>query len=121
MEPANHDLTIYRDRDFSQTFYFKTLGDFMDLTDYTGKAEIRENKDAADLLVALQVTIDPLIGSVVISLTDTQTILIPADGTPVWDLVLTDPRGLRQGYIEGQVKVMGTVTRDADVGGFEEA
>ena len=52
MEPANHDLTIYRDRDFSQTFYFKTLGDFMDLTDYTGKAEIRENKDAADLLAA---------------------------------------------------------------------
>ena len=44
MEPANHDLTIYRDRDFSQTFYFKTLGLAMDLTGYSGKAEIRENK-----------------------------------------------------------------------------
>jgi hypothetical protein len=118
MEPATHDLTIYRDRDFSQTFYFKNLGVAMDLTGYTGKAEIRENKDAAALIVALQVTVDPLIGSIVISLTDTQTILLPV-GDMVWDLVLTDPHGARQNYIEGQVKVVGTVTRDADVGGME--
>ena len=77
MEPANYDLTIYRDRDFSKTFYFKTLGEAMDLTGYTGKAEIRENKDAAALIVAFQVTIDPLIGSICISLTDTQTMLLP--------------------------------------------
>lgn len=118
MEPATHDLTIYRDRDFSQTFYLKTLGVALDLTGYTGKAEIRENKDAADLIVAFQVAIDPLIGSIVISLTDTQTILIPADGTAAWDLVLTDPHGSRQNYIEGQVKVVGTVTRD-EAGGME--
>lgn len=120
MDPANHDLTIYRDRDFTQTFYFKSLGVAMDLTGYTGKAEIRENKDAADLIVAFQVTIDPLIGSVALSLTDTQTMLIP-DGVSAWDLVLTDPHGLRQSYLEGQVKVVGTVTRDTDVGGMEVA
>jgi hypothetical protein len=117
MEPAVYDLTIYRDRDFSQTFYLKTLGDPMDLTNYTGKAEIRENKDVADLIVAFQVTIDPLIGSIVLTLTDTQTILLP-DGITAWDLVLTDPHGARQNYIEGQVKVVGTVTRDA-AGGME--
>ncbi len=120
MEPATHDMTIYRDRDFSQTFYLKILGAAMDLTGYTGKAEIRENKDAAALIVGFQVTIDPLIGSIILSLTDTQTMLLP-DGTAAWDLVLTDPHGLRQGYIEGQVKVVGTVTRDADVGGMEMA
>ena len=118
MEPATHDMTIYRDRDFSQTFYLKTLGVAMDLTGYTGKAEIRENRDDANLIVAFQVTIDPLIGSFVVSLTDTQTILIP-DGVSAWDLVLTDPHGSRQNYIEGQVKVVGTVTRDPDVGGME--
>ena len=118
MEPATHDLTIYRDRDFSQTFYLKTLGVAMNLTGYTGKAEIRENKDAAALIVAFQVTVDPLIGSIVLSLTDTQTILLPG-GIAVWDLVLTDPHGARQNYIEGQVNVLGTVTRDADVGGME--
>ena len=111
MEPATYDLTIYRDRDFSQTFYLKNLGVAMDLTGYTGKAEIRENKDAVDLAVAFQVTIDPLIGSVVISLTDTQTILLPI-GDMAWDLVLTDPQGARQNYLEGQVKILGTVTRE---------
>jgi hypothetical protein len=118
MEPATHNLTIYRDRDFSQTFYLKTLGVAMDLTGYSGKAEIRENQDAAGLLVAFQVTIDPLIGSITLSLTDTQTILIPV-GAAFWDLVITDPHGVRQNYIEGQVTVVGTVTRDADVGGME--
>ena len=119
MEPASHDLTIYRDRDFSQTFYLKdSLRVALDLTGYTGKAEIRENRDAAALIVAFQVTIDPLIGSIVISLTDTQTMLLP-DGITAWDLVLTDSHGSRQNYIEGQVKVVGTVTRDPDVGGME--
>ena len=118
MEPATHDLTIYRDRGFSQTFYLKdALRVAMDLTGYAGKAEIRENKDAADLLVAFQVTIDPLIGSIILSLTDTQTILLPV-GDMAWDLVLTDPHGSRQNYIEGQVKVVGTVTRD-EAGGME--
>ena len=117
MEPAILNLTIYRDRDFSKTLYFKSLGVAMDLTGYTGKAEIRENKDDANLIVALQVTIDPLIGSIVISLTDTQTILLPV-GVLAWDLVLTDPHGSRQNYIEGQVDVVSTVTRD-DAGGME--
>lgn len=119
MEPATHDLTIYRDRDFSQTFYFKTLGEAMDLTGYTGKAEIRENRDAAALIVAFQVTIVPLIGSITLSLTDTQTMLLP-DGVTAWDLVLTDPHGLRQNFVEGEVKVVGTVTRD-EAGGMEMA
>ena len=117
MEPANYDLTIYRDRDFSLPLYLKTLGVAMDLTGYTGKAEIRENQDAADLIVAFQGTMDPLIGSIVLSLTDTQTILLP-DGISAWDLVLTDSHGVRQSYIEGQVKVVGTVTRD-EAGGLE--
>jgi len=119
MKPATHNLTIYRDRDFSQTFYLKNLGVAMDLTGYTGKAEIRENKDDANLIVAFQVTIDPLIGSIVISLTDTQTILLPV-GDMAWDLVLTDPHGARQNYLEGQVKILGTVTRD-EAGGMEMA
>ena len=118
MKPATYNLIIYRDRDFSQTFYFRTLGEPMDLTGYSGKAEIRENQDAAALLVAFQVEIDPLLGLITLSLTDTQTILLPV-GAAFWDLVLTDPHGLRQSYIEGQVKVVGTVTRDADVGGME--
>jgi hypothetical protein len=117
MEPAVHNLTVYRDRDFSQTFYLKAQGAVMNLTGYTGKAEIRSGKDDDTLIVAFQVTVDPLIGSIELSLTDTQTILLK-DTTAFWDLVLTDTHGKRQNYIEGQVKVLGTVTRDA-AGGME--
>ena len=119
MNPATLDLTIYRDRDFTKTLYFKSQGEALDLTSYTGKAEIRGGKDAPGLIVAFQVAIDHLIGSVVLSLTDTQTILL-TDDTAFWDLVLTDPHGKRQNFVEGQVNVLGTVTRDADaVGGME--
>ncbi len=32
MNPATYNLTVYRDRDFSKTFYLKNLGAVMDLT-----------------------------------------------------------------------------------------
>jgi len=119
MKPATHDLTIYRDRDFSQTFYLKSRGAAMDLTGYSAKAEMRSGKDGDSLIVTFQATIDPLIGSIVISLTDTQTILLQ-DSQACWDLVLTDTHGLRQNYIEGAVQILGTVTRDeAAAGGVE--
>jgi hypothetical protein len=119
MNPASLDLTIYRDRDFSKTLYFKTQGEAMDLTGYTGKAEIRIGQDTDALIVAFHVDITPLIGSIVLSLTDTQTILLK-DDTAYWDLVLTDPHGLRQSFVEGMVIVKGTVTRDSGaVGGME--
>ena len=117
MKPATHNLTIYRDRDFSQTFYLKAQGVAMDLTGYSAKAEIRSGKDEDILIVGFQVTIIPAIGSIELSLTDTQTILLN-DTTAFWDLVLTDTHNKRQNYIEGQVKVVGTVTRD-EAGGLE--
>ena len=117
MEPAVHNLTVYRDRDFSQTFYLKSQGAAMILTGYSAKAEIRSGKDADTLIVGFQVTIIPAIGSIELSLTDTQTILLN-DSTAFWDLVLTDTHGKRQNYIEGTVKVLGTVTRD-EAGGME--
>jgi hypothetical protein len=89
----------------------------MDLTGYSAKAEIRPGQDSEDLTVAFQIAIDPLIGKIEISLTDTQTILLK-DDKAFWDLVLTDPHGKRLNFIEGQVSVMGTVTRD-EAGGME--
>ena len=118
MVPATHDLTIYRDRDFSQTFYLKSHGAAMDLTGYSAKAEIRSGKDTDELIVGFLVVVDPLIGSITISLEDNQTILL-VNTVAFWDLVLTDTYGLRQNYIEGMVNVLGTVTREADPGGID--
>ena len=120
MKPATLDLTVYRDRDFSRTFYIKQYigGPAMDLTGYSAKAEIRSGKDTDELIVGFLVVVDPLIGSITISLEDNQTILL-VNTVAFWDLVLTDTYGLRQNYIEGMVNVLGTVTREADPGGID--
>lgn len=110
MVPANHDLTIYRDRDFSQTFYFKSHGEAMDLTDYEARAEMRPIKDSTTLIAVFTATINIPAGSITLTLTDVQTLALK-DNKAFWDLVLTDPDGLRQPFIEGQVNIQGTVTR----------
>ena len=119
MVPAQHNLTIYRDRDFSQVFYFKSHGAAMDLTDYSAVAQMRSAKDAENLIVNFDVQINPLIGQITVGLLHSQTIVIMSS-MAFWDLVLTDPHGSRQNYIEGSVKILGTVTRgDEDPGGVE--
>jgi hypothetical protein len=119
MVPAKHDLTIYRDRDFSQVFYFKSHGAAMGLTGYSAAAQMRSAKDAEDLIVNFDVQIDEAIGKITVGLLHSQTIALMSS-MGFWDLVLTDPDGSRQNYIEGSVEVLGTVTRgDEDPGGVE--
>ena len=119
MVPAKHDLTIYRDRDFSQVFYFKSHGAAMDLTGYTAAAQMRSSKDTEDLIVNFDVQIVEASGQITIGLLHSQTVAILSN-MAFWDLVLTDPAGSRQNYIEGSVEILGTVTRgDEDPGGVE--
>ena len=110
MEPATHNLVIYQDRDFSQTFFLKSAGVAMNLTGYTVKAEVRPDKYASDLIVAFTIVVIKATGSITLSLTDTQTLVL-TDEVAFWDLVLTDPLGKRLNYIEGTLTVRGTVTR----------
>ena len=111
MIPATHNLTIYRDRDFSQVFILKDgNGVVIDLTTYTVKAQLRPEKDSAELILDFTVVVVDVEGKITISLTDVQTLALDEDKVR-WDLVLTDPAGLRQNYVEGAVTIKGTVTR----------
>lgn len=111
MIPADHDIVIYRDRDYSKTFVVKDGdGVVIDLTGYEAAAQIRPLKDSATLTQAFTVTVTPAEGKVVISLTDVQTLALTA-GKYWWDLVMTDPSGLRWSYVEGTCFVKGSVTR----------
>jgi len=110
MVPAQHDLTIYRDRDFSQVFTFKSHGAAMVLTGYSAKAQIRPTPDSDTLIVDFTTAISGVAGTVTISLTAAQALAL-VDDLAFWDLVLTDTLALRQTYLEGQVQVKGTVTR----------
>jgi len=113
MEPATHNLTLFRDRDFSQVFTFKDGdGVIIDLTGYSAAAQIRAAKDDDTLIVAFTIVVSEAEGEVTISLTDVQTLAIE-QSKAWWDLVLTDTLGLRQSYVEGGVAIKGTVTRAA--------
>lgn len=111
MVPARHDLTVYRDRDYSRVFVFQDSdGVIIDLTGYSAKAQIRPEKDSSTLTESFGIDLDGSAGKITISLTDEQTLAL-ASGKFWWDLALTDPSGLRQSYVEGSVFVKATVTR----------
>jgi len=113
MEPAAHNLTVYRDRDFSQAFILKDAdGVVINLAGYTAQAQIRPAKESATLIVEFSVAIVAATGTITISLTDVQTLALDADYVKGWwDLVLTNPSALRESYVEGSVIFKGTVTR----------
>lgn len=111
MEPSTLNLVIYQDRDFSQAFSLKSGGVAMNLAGYHVRAEIRRNKSSSALVVAFTIAVDESAGSIILSLTSAQTLLIPRT-TMFWDLVLTDSFQVRQSYMEGMILVKGTVTRE---------
>jgi len=110
--PARHDLTVRRDRDYSEVFIFKDGdGVVINLTGYAVRAQIRPQKDSTTLIITFTTVLTEVEGKVVISLTDAQTLTLTAYDKGWWDLVLTDPSGNRKTYIEGSVYIKGTVTR----------
>jgi len=113
MTPASHDITIRRDRDFSLTLTFKDSdGTVIDLTGYSAKAQVRPTKDSSTLWVTMTATITAEDGEIELTLTDAQTLALDDDYVKGWwDLVLTNPSGLRQSYVEGTATIKGTVTR----------
>jgi len=113
MIPADHDIIVYRDRDFTKVFVLKDSdGVVINLTGYSARAEIRPTKESTTLTVAFTSTVTPAEGKVALELTDTQALAIAA-GKYWWDLVLTNPVGKRESYVEGSCSVKPTVTREA--------
>lgn len=112
MIPADHDIVIHRDRDYSKGFVLKDSDEIIiNLTGYSARAEIRPTKDSTTLTIAFTCTITPASGRIDIELTDVQTLSLTV-GKYWWDLVLTDSSGKRQSYVEGTAFVKATVTRE---------
>lgn len=124
MQPASQDLEIYQGDTF--TFFFRLRnrvwdeetqtyigGTYIDLTNYTGKAQIRATADDPTVLQELTVTLAnqaTLPGGVLVSLTAAQTAALPTTGG-VWDVQLTSPTSEVQTFIAGRVTVTREVTR----------
>ena len=103
ISPATYDMTVQRRSDHSIQLIFKDSdSNAINLTGYTVAAQVWEKTRTtkyADFTVAYT---NRSTGTVDISLTDTQT----ATFTPnilKYDVLLTNPSGLKEYYLEGTI------------------
>ena len=125
LNPAQYDIDVYQDRDFSTTFIIKDQsGVLVDTSDWTLSAQIRPTYDSSTLIANFVITHDSELASITIALTDETTLAISAENpinagstttstNMVWDLVVdsTGPPSERFTLITGIVNFYETVTR----------
>jgi hypothetical protein len=104
VQPGIYNIALQRRADHSITLQFKDSNDdAIDLTGWSVAAQTwNKNRTTkyADFAVAYT---DRVAGTVAISLTDTQTEALPDE--VYYDVLLTNPSGLKEYYLEGIVYV----------------
>ena len=105
------NLIIYKHTDFEQTFVLEDSlsNSAKDLTGFTGTCKMQRTLNLGSLTSFTLSFTNRALGKVRISLTNTQTANIP-DGKYFYELMLTDPNGVVERVIEGQVIVTHPVT-----------
>jgi hypothetical protein len=102
--PGTYNITLQRRADYSVALQFSDSNSTpIDLTGWTVAAQAWDKTRStkyADFAVAYT---DRSTGSVAISLTDTQTTDFPRE--LYYDVLLTDPAGLKEYYLEGIIYV----------------
>lgn len=104
ISPGTYDIALQRRADYSVTLQFKdSTNTPIDLTGWTAAAqawnEYRTTK-YADFTVSYT---NRLTGTIALSLTDDQTATFPT--TAYYDVLLTNPSGLKEYYLEGAIYV----------------
>lgn len=130
MQPVPQDIDIYRGDFFD--FFFRVRervwdpatetyigGAYVNLTGWTGKAQIRATKDAVAVLAEFTVTFSnqaTVPGGVLFTLSGVQTAALPLTPAPpaspaVYDMQLTNAAGEPRTFVAGFARVEGDVTR----------
>lgn len=130
MQPVLQDISVYQGDTFD--FFFRVrervwdpaleeyvAGNYINLTGWSGKSQIRASADATAVLAEFTVTIsDQAVtpGGVLLVLTPAQTAALPATASPtvpaaIWDVQLTNGAGEIRTFIRGAVTVTREVTR----------
>lgn len=105
-----YNLVIDQGTDFEATFeMLDDNGAVIDLTDYTGEAEMRKYYTSATGY-AFNVSITANTGEVVLSMNNATTNSIP-DGRYLYDCELTDGDGKKSRFIEGIVTISARVRK----------
>ena len=107
------NLIIYKHTDFEQTFVLEDSqsSSAKNLTGFTGLCRMQRTLNLGELTDFTLSFTNRTLGKVRISLTSTQTANIP-DGKYFYELRLTDPSGVTERVIEGQVRGMVRVLKN---------
>ena len=108
------NLIIYKHTDFEQTFVLEDgqTNSAKDLTGFTGSCKMQRTLNLGSLTAFDLAFTNRLLGKIRISFTNTQTANIE-EGKYFYELMLTDPSGVVERVIEGQVIVKHPVTWDS--------
>ena len=104
VSPGTYSITLQRRADYSVTLQFKdSTGAAINLTGWTVAAQAW-NQGRTTKYADFTVTYTNLVtGTVAIALTDTQTATFPNEA--YYDVLLTNPSGLKEYYLEGVIYV----------------
>lgn len=123
--PAQYDIDVYQDRDFSISFIIKDESEIpVDISDWTCSSQIRPTYNSETLIADFDISIDTELSRITLTLSDTTTLGINAENpinpgstttstSMVWDLVAdtTGPPSERFTVITGIVNFHETVSR----------
>ena len=104
ISPGTYNISLQRRADYSVTLQFKdSTGTAINLTGWTAAAQawnqVRTTK-YADFTITYT---DRSTGTIAIALTSVQTALFPSEA--YYDVLLTNPSGLKEYYLEGLIYV----------------
>jgi len=114
--PVHFEIPTYSEFGVTMTWYLTSAKTTTkDLSTYTAAMDIRRKQSDSSALIALTsgsgITLGGSAGTIVISLTDTQTAAV-TPGPGVWDLELIDSGGSSLRLVEGTCEFTPSVTRN---------
>ena len=104
ISPGTYNISLQRRADYSITLHFEdSTGADINLTSWTAAAQVW-NLNRSTKYADFTVTYTNLAtGTIAIALTDEQTALFPNEA--YYDVLLTNPSGLKEYYLEGIIYV----------------
>jgi hypothetical protein len=116
MSASIYNINIEQGATFTRTITWKDSANVaINLTGYTARMQIRERVESSTALVSLTnssgITLGGAAGTVVITITATQTDALPNMKKGVYDLELVSAGGIVTRLLQGEVVVSPQVTR----------
>ena len=104
VQPGTYNISLQRRADYSVTLQFKDVSATpINLTSWTVAAQVRNQARSTKYADFTVTYTNRSTGTVAIALTDEQTALFPDEA--YYDVLLTNPAGLKEYYLEGVIYV----------------